>query len=43
MRMVVKENFSRDMLALEVGAAMRALAHGSLSAHARRPRRRPIC
>jgi glutamate decarboxylase len=45
LRMVVKENFSRDMvdmLAHDVGAAMRVLAHGPAARHGR-PRRRPHC
>jgi glutamate decarboxylase len=43
LRMVVKENFSRDMvdmLAHDVGASMRTLARGEPVAH---PRRRPHC
>jgi glutamate decarboxylase len=43
LRMVVKENFSRDMvdmLAHDVGAAIRTLAK---SEHGHRPRRRPHC
>jgi glutamate decarboxylase len=46
LRMVVKENFSRDMvdmLAHDVGVAVKALKHGKASAHPRRPRRRPHC
>ena len=45
LRMVVKENFSRDMvdiLAHDVGVAMRALARG-VGTHPRRPRTRPAC
>jgi len=45
LRMVVKENFSRDMvdmLAHDVGGAMRVLAHGPAARHGR-PRRRPHC
>ena len=45
LRMVVKENFSRDMadmLAHDVHIAMRAL-RDSTTAHSRRPRRRPHC
>jgi len=45
LRMVVKENFSRDMvdmLAHDVGASMRLLAHGA-GAQQDRPRRRPHC
>jgi glutamate decarboxylase len=44
LRMVVKENFSRDMvdlLAHDVGAAMRVLAHGP-SKRARRTPKRPL-
>jgi glutamate decarboxylase len=43
LRMVVKENFSRDMvdmLAHDVGVSMRNLAQGG---HPRRVRRRPVC
>jgi glutamate decarboxylase len=46
LRMVVKENFSRDMvdmLAHDVGVAMQALQKGRISVHALRPRRRPHC
>jgi glutamate decarboxylase len=46
MRMVVKENFSRDMveiLAEDVRAAREALAQGHSSTHPRRARRRPHC
>jgi glutamate decarboxylase len=45
MRMVIKENFSRDMvdmLAHDVGGAMRALARNT-SLHPHRPRRRLHC
>ncbi|HEY7961401.1 MAG TPA: glutamate decarboxylase [Solirubrobacteraceae bacterium] len=45
LRMVVKENFSRDMvdvLCHDVHVAMKALAAGT-SAHPHRPRRRPAC
>jgi glutamate decarboxylase len=45
LRIVVKENFSRDMvdlLAHDVRIAARALARGA-STHPRRPRRRPHC
>jgi glutamate decarboxylase len=45
MRMVVKENFSRDMVdmvAHDVGGALHLLEYGSQGV-ARRPRRRPIC
>ncbi|HST55791.1 MAG TPA: glutamate decarboxylase [Solirubrobacteraceae bacterium] len=45
LRMVIKENFSRDMvdmLAHDVHVAMRALAHEA-SLHPQRPRRRPHC
>ena len=45
LRMVVKENFSRDMvdmLAHDVRVAMKALAQRT-TAHPRRPRRRPVC
>ncbi|HEV3071683.1 MAG TPA: glutamate decarboxylase [Solirubrobacteraceae bacterium] len=45
LRMVVKENFSRDMvemLAHDVHAAMKALAKCT-TAHPRRPRKRPAC
>jgi glutamate decarboxylase len=45
LRMVVKENFSRDMvelLAHDVRVAIKALAAGT-SAHPHRPRRRPAC
>jgi glutamate decarboxylase len=44
LRMVVKENLSRDMvdmLAHDVGAAMRTLSHGGARAH--HARRRPHC
>jgi glutamate decarboxylase len=43
LRMVIKENFSRDMvdmLAHDIGAAMKTLAHGAPQLHARR---RPHC
>ncbi|HYM55563.1 MAG TPA: glutamate decarboxylase, partial [Solirubrobacteraceae bacterium] len=46
LRMVVKENFSRDMvdmLAHDLGLSMQALAQGRPSAHPLRPRRRPHC
>jgi glutamate decarboxylase len=46
LRMVVKENFSRDMvdmLAHDVLTAMHALAQGHSSTHPRRPRLRPHC
>jgi glutamate decarboxylase len=46
LRIVVKENFSRDMgemLAHDVANAMRTLAVGGPSAHTLRPRRRPHC
>jgi glutamate decarboxylase len=46
LRMVVKENFSRDMvdmLAHDVVTAMHALARVSASTHPRRPRLRPGC
>jgi len=46
LRMVVKENFSRDMvdmLAHDVVEAMRTVAHGRSSTHPRRPRLRPHC
>jgi glutamate decarboxylase len=46
LRIVVKENFSRDMgetLADDVANAMRTLAVGGPPAHPRRPRRRPHC
>jgi glutamate decarboxylase len=45
LRMVVKENFSRDMvdmLAHDVHVSMKALARGT-SAHPHRSRRRPAC
>jgi glutamate decarboxylase len=45
LRMVVKENFSRDMvemLAHDLRAAMKALAQRT-TAHPHRPRRRPVC
>jgi glutamate decarboxylase len=45
LRMVVKENFSRDMvdmLAHDVHVSMKALARGT-SAYSHRPRRRPAC
>jgi glutamate decarboxylase len=45
LRMVVKENFSRDMaemLSHDVGVAMHAL-RDSTTTHPRRPRRRPHC
>lgn len=45
LRMVVKENFSRDMvdlLAHDVGVAMKALGSGT-SIHPHRPRTRPAC
>jgi glutamate decarboxylase len=45
LRMVVKENFSRDMvdmLAHDVGLSMNVLAQKA-SVHPRRPRRRPAC
>ncbi len=45
LRMVVKENFSRDMaemLSGDIAAAVRAAREGS-TAHPRRPRRRPHC
>jgi glutamate decarboxylase len=45
LRMVLKENFSRDMvdmLAHDVHVAMRALAEHT-TVHPRRPRRRPTC
>ncbi len=46
LRIVVKENFSRDMadmLCEDMHAAVRALAHGHPTVHPRRARRRPIC
>ncbi len=46
LRMVVKENFSRDMvdmLAQDVVKAMHALEHVHPSTHPRRPRLRPHC
>jgi glutamate decarboxylase len=46
LRIVVKENFSRDMgetLADDMANAMRTLAVGGPPAHPRRPRRRPHC
>jgi glutamate decarboxylase len=46
MRMVVKENFSRemvDMLAHDVTASVGALAQGRSSTRPRRPRRRLHC
>jgi glutamate decarboxylase len=46
MRMVVKENFSRDMvdtLAHDVTASIGALAQGRSSTRPRRPRHRPHC
>jgi glutamate decarboxylase len=46
LRMVVKENFSRDMvdmLAHDVVEAMHTVAHGRSSTHPRRPRVRPHC
>jgi glutamate decarboxylase len=46
LRMVVKENFSRDMvdlLAHDVRASVHALAHGRASTHPARARRRPHC
>jgi glutamate decarboxylase len=45
LRMVIKENFSRDMvdlLAHDVGVSMHVLAHGP-SARSLRPRKRPHC
>jgi glutamate decarboxylase len=45
LRMVVKENFSRDMvdmLAHDIDQSLHVLARG-VSAHPRRPRRRPAC
>ena len=45
LRMVVKENFSRDMvdmLAHDVGLSIHALTHGG-SVHPTRPRTRPAC
>jgi glutamate decarboxylase len=46
LRMVVKENFSRDMVDMlvhDVGVAMKALQEGKPSVHPQRPRRRPHC
>jgi glutamate decarboxylase len=46
MRIVVKENFSRDMvdvLVTDTRAAVHALEHGRSSTHPLRPRRRPHC
>jgi glutamate decarboxylase len=45
LRMVIKENFSRDMvdmLAHDVGAAMQSMKHGP-AASRHQPRRRPHC
>lgn len=45
LRMVIKENFSRDMVDMlthDIHVALKALAQGS-TAHPHRPRKRPVC
>jgi glutamate decarboxylase len=46
MRIVVKENFSRDMVDVfvhDLAKAVHALERGLVSTHPRRPRLRPHC